>query len=133
MFGRGPGCCSLLIGGCLFLGIGLDAVLGVVPREIPDATGTVQHEDVVHKLVHEIAVVAHKEQAPREVQEELLQHAKGKNVEVVGGLVKHQEIRVAHQDAEEVQPFAFATTELVDEVVVSVTRKQKPFEELGSR
>ena len=51
---------------------------------------------MVGNLVDKIAVVRHHNHAPTERAKVLLQHAEGHNIEVVGRLVEHQKVGVAH-------------------------------------
>ena len=117
----------------LVFGIGRCAVLGVVAGKVPHTTGAVEDEDVVDQLVHEIPVVAHQQETTGEVQQEFLEDAQREDVEVVGGFVEDEKVRIGHQHPQEVKAFAFAPTELVDEVVVPVPGKQEALEQLAGR
>ena len=52
---------------------------------------------MVHDVVHKASVVAHYDQAPFVGLEEPLQNPDGVYIQVVGGLVKNQEVGVGHQ------------------------------------
>ena len=52
---------------------------------------------MVHHAIHEIAVVAHDDEAPAEGAEVFLQNLQGGDVEVIGGFVQHQKVRTLHQ------------------------------------
>lgn len=63
-------------------------------------------------------VVGHDDEAPLVVvQQEVLQDLERKDVQVVGGLVEHQEVGVRRQDLEKLQPPLLAAAEPANSVV----------------
>ena len=58
---------------------------------------------MIHKFVHEIPVVRHHDKAARKVHQEFFKHGEREDVQVVGGLVQHEEVGVAHQDAQQMK------------------------------
>ena len=105
-------------------------ILRVVAREVLDDTIALENEQMIHYLVHEVAVVADHDDTAGEVFEILLQHLQRLYVEVVGRLVKDKEVRIAHEHGAEVELAAFATAELVDIVVLLLRREHEIVEEL---
>ena len=73
------------------------AILRVVAWEILYASFAVKHQQVVDHLVGEVAVVAHYDDAAREVLQVFLEHLQRLYVEVVGRLVEYEEVGVAHE------------------------------------
>ena len=57
---------------------------------------------MVDHLIHKISVVADDDDAAGEILQILLQNLKGDDVEVVGRLVEHEEVRVLHQHGAEI-------------------------------
>ena len=66
-----------------------------------------------------------------EVVEEILQHAQGVHIEVVGGFIEQQHIRRLDQQAAEVQPPPLAAGKPRHRLVLLGRRKQKPLQQLG--
>jgi len=113
--GFGGGCALLLL--LLaeeFLFFFFVFVLRVVAGKILDASVTLESENAIDNLVREETVVGDDEQAALKGTEILLQHVERENVQVVCRLVEDEEIGVAHQDGQQVEPPAFAPAELVD-------------------
>ena len=71
---------------------------------------------MVYYLVHEIAVVAHHDDATRKILKIFFQYLQRLDVEVVGRLVQHQEVRISHQHRTEVELAFLAATQLVNVV-----------------
>ena len=65
---------------------------------------------MIDYLIHEIAVVTDYYHTPWEVLQVFLQYLKGDDVEIVGGLVQYQEVRVLHQYGTKIELTALATT-----------------------
>ena len=84
-------------------------ILRVVPREILHNAVAFEDEEVVHNLVHEVAVVADDDDAAFEVLQVLLENLQGIDVEVVGRLVEHEEVRALHEHGTKVEPTFLAT------------------------
>ena len=85
---------------------------------------------MVHYLVHEVAVVADDDDASLEALQIFFEHLQSNDVEVVGGLVQHEEVGVAHQHRTEVEAAAFASAQLVDIAVLRLGREEEVLEEL---
>ena len=58
------------------------------------------------------------------------EHLEGDDVEVVGGLVQHEEVGVAHQHRTKIEAAAFTSTQLVDIAVLRLGREEEVLEEL---
>ena len=69
--------------------------------------------DPVHHLVQEVAVVGHGEHGAFELLQILLQPLGGPQVQVVGGLVQQQDVRVLQNQAAQVHPGLLSAGELV--------------------
>ena len=105
-------------------------VLRVVAWEILDAAFSLEHQQVVHNLVHEITVVADDDDAPREVLQVFFQYLQRHNVQVVRRLVQHQEVRVPHEHRTQIQLAPFSARQLVHVVVLLLRRKQEVLQKL---
>ena len=97
----------------------------IVAWEVFDDTLSLEDEQVVNDLVHEITVVAHHDDAAWEVLQVFLQDLQRLDVEVVGGFVEDKEIGVAHQHRTEIEFAAFASAELIHIVVLLFGREEK--------
>ena len=112
---------------CRFVG----AVLSVVAREVVYVALSLEDEDVVDHLIHEVAVVADDDDASSEILQVFLEDLQGDDVEVVGGLVENKEVRVAHQHGTEVEPSSLASTELGDIGVLFLRCEEEMLKELA--
>ena len=121
--------------GCF--GLGLErlpfAELGVVAGEVLYIAVTTEYEQVVDNLVHEESVVRHYYDASREVLQIFLQHLKRLYVEVVGWLVEHEEVWIAHQYRTEVELASLASRELVHIVVLLFGGEEEMLQQLSCR
>ena len=88
---------------------------------------------MVYYLVHEIAVVAHHDDATRKILKIFFQYLQRLDVEVVGRLVQHQEVRIPHQHRTEVKLALLAAAQLVNVVVLLLGRKEEELQKLRSR
>ena len=128
----------LLVIGSVVLRVGLFlrfqrlplAELCVVAGEVLYLAFAAEHEQVIYNLVHEEAVVRHDYHAAGEVLQILLKHLERLYVEVVGRLVEHEEVGVAHQHRAQIELATLAAGELVDVVVLLLGRKEKVLQKL---
>ena len=74
------------------------AVIGVIPRKISDLALAFEDQQVVHQAVHEIAIMRYQQQAALELLQKVFQDLKANQIQIVGGLVHDQEIRLSDQD-----------------------------------
>ena len=88
---------------------------------------------MVYYLVHEIAVVAHYDDATRKILKIFFQYLQRLDVEVVGRLVQHQEVRIPHQHRAEIKLALLAAAQLVNVVVLLLGRKEEELQKLRSR
>ena len=116
-------CCSTLL-------LAPIAPIGVVTGEILYIALAIKNKNVVYNLVHKIAVVAHHNNAPLEVAQILLEHLKGFNIEVVGGLVEHKEVGRRHQYSAEIEPATLATAELAHIIILLRGGEEKMLQKL---
>ena len=95
--------------------------------------GAVAHErvDDVADALEKVAVVAHHEQGAGPGVQVVLDDGEGVDVEVVGGLVQQQHVRLVHEQAQELQASAFTAGEFPDAGHEPVADKAEVFEELG--
>ena len=98
-------------------------VAAVTCREILEFAVAFEDEQVIGNLIHEVAVVRHDDQTARVGLQVLFKHLQRQDVEVVGRLVEHQEIRIAHQDRAEVEPAPLTAAEFRNEVVLGLRRE----------
>ena len=68
--------------------------------------------------------------AAREVLQIFLEYLQRHDVEVVGRLVEHQEVRVLHQHRTEIQFPSLAATQLIHIVVLLFGREEEVLQEL---
>ena len=86
-------------------------VIGVVAAIEHQLAITELHDFVGHPI-DEIAVVAHQKCRPLVVDQGIFQHLLRWNIEVVGGLIEHQQVAGAQQHQGEGQARFFTATEL---------------------
>src|SRR5690606_22902833 len=83
-----------LFGGQLLLLVHQEAGVIAVPV---DQTATIQLEDACRQILQEGAVVGDEQHGAAEILESLFQPGDGTDIQVVGGLVEQQQIRLGHQ------------------------------------
>ena len=88
---------------------------------------------MVHHLVHEIAVVTHHDDATGEILQVFFQYLEGLDIEVVGRLIEHQEVRISHQHRAEIELALLTTTQLIYIVVLLLGSEEEELQELRSR
>ena len=88
---------------------------------------------MIDYLIHEIAVVTDYYHAPWEVLQVFLQYLKGDDVEIVGGLVQYQEVRVLHQYGTKIELTALATTQLIYIIILLIIGKEEILQQLRCR
>ena len=130
--GGGAGIFFLALFLLVFEGL-IVAELGVVAGEVVHFALSTEHEQVVHHLVHEVAVVAHHDDAALEVGQVFLQSLEGGDVEVVGGLVEDEEVGGLHEHQTELEASALSAGELVDEVLLAGRGEEEVGEKLHGR
>ncbi len=89
------------------------------------AAGPFEHQQVRHHAVEEVAIVAHEQQSTVEFGDALLQQVERVHVEVVGGLVHHEEVRRLREQPGEQQPVAFPAGQRADGRVQLVRPEQE--------
>ena len=109
------------------------AILRIVAGKIADVSLPVEHQQVVHHLIHEVAIVAHHNHTSLEVLQVLFQYVQRNDVQVVGRLVQNQEIRIAHQHRTQIKTAALATAQLIDIAVLCFRRKEEMLQKLRCR
>ena len=65
-------------------------IVRIVAREVLNLAISLEDEEVVYDLVHEVAVVRDDHQAAFVVEQELLEDVEGDDVQVVGRLARHR-------------------------------------------
>ena len=108
-------------------------ILRIVAWEVLDFALSFEHQQVVHHLVHEVAVVADHDDAAREVLQVFFQNLQRHNVKVIGGLVEHQEVGVLHQYRTQVQFSALTTAEFIYIIILLLGSKQEILQQLRGR
>ena len=116
------------LGGFLLMALFPGAVFAVIAREIPHVAVSREHKRVVHGTVHEEAVVAHDDDAAVELRQVFLEDFQRGDVQVVGRLVKDEEIGLGHQHHGQIEPAAFATAQLGDVLLLVLRREQEVVE-----
>ena len=123
-------CCKAF--GIALFGLSVQDILAV-PRvgthKVFDAALAFEDEEVIGQLVQEEPVVGYDEQGAREVLEVLFQDVEGHDVQVVGRLVKDEEVGALHQDGQEVEPAFFTATEFLNFGVVGRRGEEEAVEE----
>ena len=106
------------------------AILGIIAWEVLDLAIALEHEQMVDHLIHEITVVAHHNHTAREILKVFLEDLQGHDIEVVGGLVKHEEVGVLHQHRTEVELATLTTGELIHIIVLLLGGEEEILQEL---
>ena len=83
------------------------AVLGIVAGKIIYVAITVEDQQMVYDLVHEVTVVTDNDDTSFEIHEIFLKYLQGGNVEIVRRLIKNQKVGIGHERYAELQPSAF--------------------------
>ena len=86
---------------------------------------------MVYDAIHKEAVVAHHYHTSREILKILLKHAQRGNIEVIGGLIEYEEIRVTHEHRTKIELSPLATAELRNIVVLLLRGEEKMLKQLG--
>ena len=85
---------------------------------------------MVYHLIHEIAVVAHHNNASLKITQILFKHLQSLDIEVICRLVKHQEVGICHKYRAEIETTFLATTEFIDIAVLFFRREKEMLQEL---
>ena len=120
----------MVLGGLFLLGQQLE-VLTAGTHKATDATLSVQHQQGVHRLVHEAAVVAYHHQTAAVAFQKGFQDGEGKDVKVVGGLVQHQKVGVSHQESHQIQPLQLAAGQVCHCRVLDSSLKAELLQQAG--
>ena len=116
------------LGGFLLMALFPGAVFAVIAWEIPHMAISREHKGVVHRAVHEEAVVANDNDAAVELRQVFLQDFQRGDVQIVGGLVEDEEIGLGHQYHGQIEPAAFATAQFGDILLLVLWREQEVVE-----
>ena len=117
----------------IFLQVGPLPILCIVSGEILDFALAFKHQQMVHHLIHKVAVVRYHNHAPGKILQVFLQNLQRHNVQVVGRLVQHQEVGVAHQHGAKVQFSALTTAQFIHIIILLLGRKQEILQQLRGR
>ena len=74
----------------------------VVAGVLPYVPAAFESENIIHRPVEKVAVVADHDKGPSEIVEIFLERDKSGDVEIIGRLIEQQNIRRAHQNSEQV-------------------------------
>ena len=105
-------------------------ILGVVAGEVLHLALALEHQQMVDYLVHEIAVVAHYDDAAGEVLQVFLQNLQRHDVEVVGGLVEHEEVGIPHQHGAQVELAPLAATQFIYIIILLLGGEEEILQQL---
>ena len=109
------------------------AELRIVSREILHIALAFENKQMIHHLVHEIAVVADYDYTTMEILQILFKHLKRNDVKVICRLVKNQEIGVLHKDGTQVQTAFFSAGEFINIALLLLGSKHEVLQELHGR
>src|SRR3712207_7126211 len=87
---------------------------------------------MVNHFIHEIAVVAHYDNTAGEILQILFQYLQSLYIQIIGRLIEHQEIRIAHEHGTQIELAFLTSAELIDKVVLLLWAEHKVLEELRS-
>ena len=106
-------------------------ILLIVARKILHLALPFEHQQMVDHLIHKIAIVAHDDDTAGKILQIFLQHLQRLNIEVVGRLVQHQEVGIAHQNGTKIEFAPLAAAELVNEIVLLLGSEEKILQKLA--
>ena len=106
-------------------------ILLIVARKILHLALPFEHQQMVDHLIHEIAIVAHDDDTTGKILQIFLQHLQRLNIEVVGRLVQHQEVGIAHQNGAKIEFAPLTAAELVNEIVLLLRGEEKILQKLA--
>ena len=86
---------------------------------------------MVGDALEEVAVVGDDDEGAREGVEQVFHRGQGVGVEVVRGLVEEQHVRLAHEQAHELEAAALAARDLADARVSAGARESHALGHLG--
>ena len=86
---------------------------------------SIEYHQMVYYLIHKVAVVRNNNHTTFEILKIFFKHVQSDNIEVVGRFVKHQEVRVTHQDGTQIKTTTLAPTQLIDIAMLRFGSKQK--------
>ena len=85
---------------------------------------------MVDNLIHEVTVVTHYDNTASKVAQILLKHLEGENVEIVGRLVKNEEVGIAHEHGTQVETATFASAQLIHIAMLLLRWEKEMLKEL---
>src|SRR6478672_649406 len=89
-------------------------VLLHAPRQLADLAVTEQGQLLVGHALEEVAVVRDDDEGARPAVEDVLERGEGLDVEVVGGLVEDEDVRLGQQQARQLESAPLTTAEVPD-------------------
>ena len=96
-------------------------IVAIVSGEVANISLSIEYHQMVYYLIHKVAVVRNNNHTTFEI----LKHVQSDNIEVVGRFVKHQEVRVTHQDGTQIKTTTLAPAQLIDIAMLRFGSKQK--------
>ena len=108
-------------------------ILRVVARKVTHIALPLKYQKMIHHLVHKITVVAHHNHATFEIPQIFLQYLQRDNVQIVGRLVQHQEVRILHQHGAKIQAAALSSAQFIHVVLLVFGRKHEMLQKLHGR
>mgnify|MGYP006957392537 CR=1 FL=1 len=106
-------------------------ILAVAADEVLDLTVAAEHEQVIDQTVQKMTVVGNQNQRAFELFQVLFKNIYGHDVQIVGRLVHDKQVRLLHQDGQQVQATFLSTGKLADAVVQHVVREKELTQEMG--
>ena len=106
-------------------------VLVHAARQGADLAVAQERHLVVGDALQQVAVVADHHERARPAVQDVFDGGEGVGVEVVGGLVEHQHVRLPHQQAQQLEAAAFATGEVLDRGPLLLVGEAKLLHELA--
>ena len=92
----------------------LDLIIGVTTLILADPAIALEGEDAVHDTVEEVAIMGYRDDDPVEVIEIILEDRHRTDIEVVRRLIEDEDIRLGHEDAEQIEATLLAAAQLLD-------------------
>ena len=91
----------------------------------------VEHKQMIYHLIHEVTVVRNHYHAPLKVLKVFFKHLEGYDIEVVGRLVEHQEVGIAHQHRAQIQTAALTSAQLIHIAMLGFGSEEEMLQKLG--
>ena len=87
-------------------------------------------KQMIDHLIHKVAVVADNNHTSMKVLKILLKNLQGDDIQIIRGLIEHQEIGTLHQDCTKIESTLLTSRKLIDVILLLQGREHEMLQEL---